>query len=115
MLIRCIIEMMGAPKEHVESTLKKYVEKWKDEGTKIKKEEYAETKEHGRLWATFVELEVECKELAEVMGFCLDALPASVEIIDPEFMEADMKDVTALLNDSVFGRIPNQGHLFVSA
>ena len=102
--VRCIIEMMGAPKEHVEATLKKYVAKWKEEGIKIKKEHYEPMQEKGKLWATFVELEVQFQNLAELMGFCLDALPASIEIVDPESLETNAQDVTALLND-MLGRV----------
>lgn len=104
MLVRSLIEMMGAPKEHVESTLKGYVETWKENGVKIKKENYAEMEERDGLWSTFVELEVEFDNAAQIMGFALDALPASMEVMDPEQLEFQAQDMTALLND-MLGRL----------
>ena len=43
--IRAIIEMLGAPKEHIEATLKEYVENLKKDGVKINNETYAEAEE----------------------------------------------------------------------
>lgn len=99
MLVRCIIEMMGAPKEHVEKTIRGYVDKWREDGVKIVKEDFAPLEERGRMWATFVELEVEFDNPAQVMGFALDALPASMEVLDPEVSEFQAQDFTALIND----------------
>lgn len=95
---------MGAPKEHVESTLKGYVETWKEGGVKIKNEHYAPMEEHNGLWSTFVEIEVEFDNAAQIMGFALDALPASMEIMEPEQVEFKAQDMTALLND-MLGRL----------
>ena len=110
MLIRCIIEMMGAPKEHVVKTLRDYIEKWKTEGIKIKKEHYEEPAEHKKLWSTFAELEIDFKEMDEVMGFCLDALPASIEIIEPEQFHVENRHMTMLLND-MLARVHNSDML----
>ena len=38
------------------------------------------------------------------MGFCLDALPASVEIIEPEHFQQDANALNGILNDLV-GRL----------
>ena len=74
---RAIIEMLGSPKEHLEKTLKGYVEKWKEDGIKIRKEHFEEPKEEGKMFHSFVELEIEFEKTAEILGFALDALPAS--------------------------------------
>jgi len=96
---RAIIEMIGAPKEHLTSTLQGYVDKWKEEGVKIKTEHFEDPKEEGKLWRTFVELEIDFENTMELMGFCLDALPASLDVIDPETLQIKAHDITAIMND----------------
>ena len=52
---RIVVEIMGAPKNHVEDTMKMVVEKFKaEQGLKVIKEKTAECKEtENKLWATF--------------------------------------------------------------
>lgn len=98
---RFIIEMMGAPPEHIEKTLKGYIEKLKNAGLQVTKEQYAKPEKppEVKLWSVFVELEAKFKDLAELMGFCFDAMPSSVEIIEPEQLTLGAKDLGDFLND----------------
>jgi hypothetical protein len=95
-----IIEVLGKPKEHVESALKGFVNQIKeDKAFKLKKEEYQEAKEHGDMWTTFVELEFEAKNISTMIGFCFDYMPSSIEIIEPEELKMNRDNISDFLND----------------
>ncbi len=97
---RAIIEILGRPKEHVEETLKKYIEKIKeDSGLIILKEDYAEPEQQETMWSTFVELELVVKGIQKVIGFCFDYMPSSVEILKPDQLTFNNRDMIAFLND----------------
>ena len=97
---RIIIEMLGKPKEHIEATLKKYVEQLKKEDKlEILKEERAPAEEKGPLFSCFAELEIKFKNIAKLVEFCFDAMPSSVDIIEPAELAFDTKELTDLLND----------------
>lgn len=93
--IRCkiIIEMLGKPKEHVEKTLRSYVDKIKDDPELIVlNTEFADAQEKEKLWSTFAELEVVIKGIPKLIAFCFDYMPSSIEILKPE--EFSMKKST---------------------
>ncbi|MBW2966259.1 hypothetical protein KY342_04100 [Candidatus Woesearchaeota archaeon] len=101
---RSIIEVVGRPKEHVEESVKNYVEKIKkDENIDIEKTEFAEIKKQEEdkeeFWSTFVELELWAKNLPSVIGFCFDYMPSSVEIIEPKELHLKEHELSGLLND----------------
>jgi hypothetical protein len=98
--IRAIIEMLGAPKEHIEKTLKEYIEKLKDDGKKITSEifEEAEQKEEN-LYSSFAEIEILFDNMGEVLEFCFDSMPSSIEIISPEKLIFNSNILTGFLND----------------
>ena len=97
---RTIIEILGRPKEHVEETLKKYIEKIKEDSDLIiLKEDYAEAKQQETMWSTFVELELVVKGVQKMIGFCFDYMPSSIEILKPEQLTFNNRDMIAFLND----------------
>lgn len=100
--IRCkiIIEILGKPKEHVEKTLRIYVDKIKDDSDLIVlNSEFVDAQEKGDLWATFVELELIIKGIPKLIAFCFDYMPSSVEILKPEEFSMKRSTVEDLLND----------------
>lgn len=100
--IRCkiIIEILGKPKEHVEKTLRTYVDKIKeDSGFIIMNSEFTDAKEKEDLWATFVELELIVKGLPKLIAFCFDYMPSSIEIIKPEEFSMKKSTIEDMLND----------------
>ena len=100
--IRCkiIIEVLGKPKEHIEKTIRTYVDKIKDDSNLIVlKSEFADAQEKGDLWATFVELELIIKGIPKLIAFCFDYMPSSVEILKPEEFSMKKSTVEDLLND----------------
>ncbi len=97
---RIIIEMLGKPKEHIEKTLVNYVSNLKKEGKlEILKEECAPAEEKGNLYSCFAELEIKFKDIAKLVEFCFDAMPSSIDIIEPAELAFDTKALTDLLND----------------
>lgn len=100
--IRCrtIIEVLGKPKEHVEKTIKDYVEKIKqDSDLIILKTDFAETKQQDKLWSTFTELEMVIKGIPKLIGFCFDYMPSSLDIIKPDELTMDNRVIADFLND----------------
>src|SRR3989338_5306573 len=101
-VFRTIVEVLGKPQEHVEATMKDYVDKLKaDKHYKILKEEFAEVKkqEKEELWATFTELEIEIKEVGKLLNFCFDYMPSMLEVIEPAQLTLSDGDISMFLND----------------
>jgi hypothetical protein len=98
---RVIIEMLGAPKEHIEETIRAYVEQMKKEykTVKVLREEYADARKKDKLYSTFAELDLEVKGAENLINFCFDYMPSSVEIFEPDILTYDSHDFTDFLND----------------
>lgn len=102
MHIRCkiIIEILGKPKEHVEKTLRIYVDKIKtDSNLIVLNTDFADAQEKKDLWATFVELDIIVKGLPTLIAFCFDYMPSSIEIIKPEEFAMKKSTIENLIND----------------
>ncbi len=102
LLFRAIIEVLGRPKEHVEKTIKEYLDKLKqDKNYQIISQEIAESKkqEKEEMWVIFAELEVRTASVDNIIGFCFEYMPSMVELIEPS--KLTLKDVTIsnFLND----------------
>ncbi len=95
---RAIIDMLGTPKEHVEQILRDYIKKLKEDFT-ITNEEYAESVQKEKYYSTFVEIELEFEKMEDVLTFCFDAMPSSIEIMSPEKLSFDANVLTGFLND----------------
>lgn len=97
---RLIVEMLGKPKEHLDQTMKQYIEKLRDDkDIIIVKEEYSEPEDKEGMFAEFVELEMLFRSIEILTFFCFDYMPSSVEIIAPEKVSYVTRDVMAFLND----------------
>jgi len=101
MIARAIIQMMGSPKKHIEETLGVYVDKIKDEHKNIKvvKEDRSKAEKDGDMYKVFTELEIDTKSASDLVWFCFDYMPSSVEIIEPDEIIYDSRDFTDFLND----------------
>ena len=98
LLVRSVIEVAGFPKEHIEEVMKKIVDKLKSE-KKIMKAKIFEAKEVEKIFSTFTEIEIEFKNIDELIGFCLDYYPSSIEVLEPEKLEVGNQEFTAVIND----------------
>jgi len=100
--IRCkvIIEILGKPKEHVEKTLRNYVDKINDDSDLIVlKTEFADAEEKEKLWATFAELEMVVKGIPKLIAFCFDYMPSSIQILKPDEFNLGRATIEDLTND----------------
>ncbi|MEK6939237.1 MAG: hypothetical protein AABX31_00770 [Nanoarchaeota archaeon] len=101
-LFRAVVEVLGKPKEHVDSTLKGYLKKLKENTNyQVLKEDLAELKQHeeSELWMAFAELEIKTPGVTEIIDFCFDYMPSLIEIIEPEELQLDSLVVSSFLND----------------
>ncbi|HYD03949.1 MAG TPA: hypothetical protein VEC16_06665 [Alphaproteobacteria bacterium] len=99
---RVIFEMAGSPKEHVESTLKKYINAIKEDPSYIfLDEEYAPAEENEKIWSTFCEAEIIVENLEKLNILCFNLGPASIEILQPEKMELSEKRLGEVYTDLI--------------
>lgn len=97
---RVILEMLGKPKEHIEKTLRDYVQKIKeDENLSILNEKFADSEKKEGLWTTFAELEIVVKGVSNLIGFCFDYMPSSIEMSKPEEFTLKNRDISSFIND----------------
>ena len=97
-IIRAIIEMLGAPKDYIEKTLKNYLEKIKED-LDVRSTKVHEAQEQGKLFSCFADVEVAFDNTIQLMDFCFESMPSSIEIVKPEQFSLKQQDFTALLND----------------
>ncbi len=95
---RCIIDMLGAPKDYIEKTIHDFIQKLKED-YQILGENYAPAEENGTLFSTFCEIEVSFKDIEELFHFCLHAMPSSVEVLEPPTLTVPGRFFTRILND----------------
>src|SRR3989338_4265862 len=82
---RAILEVLGRPKEHVENTIKTLVAKAKERhDVSVINEKFADIREEGKLFSTFVELEIVAKGTNNLSAFCFDFMPSSIEVDKPD-------------------------------
>ncbi len=105
-LIRCrtVLEILGAPKEHVEKTIKLLVEKIKENSEiTVLNEKYAdinEVKEQEKsMFSTFVELELILKGITTLTYFCFNFMPSSIDIEKPKETILKNTELSNIFND----------------
>ena len=101
-IFRAVVEVLGKPKEHVEESMKHYLEQLKDDKRfTIMHQESAEIKkqETQDLWAVFTELEVKTNQLENLTIFCLDYMPSLMEIVEPKQLAFTDIEFSQFLND----------------
>ncbi len=95
-----IFEIVGNPKDYVENAIKSYLEKLKaEENIIIVNQEVEPAEKQDALWSTFAEVELLVKNLETLTWFCMNFMPASVEIMGPETLVFKARDLTNWLND----------------
>ncbi|MDO8480739.1 MAG: hypothetical protein Q7S65_02865 [Nanoarchaeota archaeon] len=98
--IRAIIEIVGKPKEHVEEKLKEYIEQIKvDSNLTMLGEKIEEAVEKEGVWTTFAEIEVIVKGITNLVGFCIDYMPSSIDILKPDKFNFDGRYFNQFTND----------------
>jgi len=99
-IARTIVQMMGSPKEHIKKTMNIYMDQLKDKkGLKILEEHRAKPKKEGDMYKIFTELEIEFDKTSDLVWYCFDYMPSSVEIIEPGQIVYEAPAFTEFLND----------------
>ena len=97
--VKLVLEILGAPKAHVEETLHAILEKLKEEeDVTILSSKTYEPAEMDRLWSTFADVEIETT-LPKLFGLCFDYMPSSIEILHPLSLAIPTLDLNSFLND----------------
>lgn len=98
--IRTIIEVMGTPKDHVQKTLGDYVKKIRDDKDLLMvSEDIEKVTETDEMFTAFAELEILVKSTKDLLSFCFDYMPSSVEVLAPEKVMYDTNDLSDFIND----------------
>ncbi len=95
---------MGAPEEHVKKTMDLVLSKLKESGNwKVLHEKTSDTAQiEGRpFWSMFSEVNLEFYNQDGIMGFCLDFMPSSIEIIEPVEFTFEKSILDNLWNDLI--------------
>ena len=102
-IARIIVEIMGAPQEHVADTMNKVIIKLKESDTLVVKTvETADcVKVDEKFFSTFSEIEIEVKKLETLMSLGFDFMPSSIEILEPQSLELKSQELTDFLNDLI--------------
>jgi len=99
--VRVMFEMLGKPKEHIEETIRKYIDKIKtDPNIEIFKEHFGDARaQEDDLWSTFAEVEMLVKSMDKLTWLSVNFMPASIEIIAPEKKFYTNRELGLWLND----------------
>jgi hypothetical protein len=105
MLLRIIIEVLGAPAEHVEETLRLLLSKMKEKPDfKVKTGRVYKAKPAGELFTSFAEVELYISGISDLPELCFEFMPSSIEILEPAEIHENPKAVSDFLND-LMGRM----------
>lgn len=98
---KVLLNVAGKPKEHVDGAMKTVIDNIESEKQVkiIKKKIMKAQKKEDIYFSAVAELDIKCDDAYILMGFCLDYMPSSVEIIEPEEIDFSSQDLTGLLND----------------
>jgi hypothetical protein len=100
-LFRAVIEVLGKPKEHVEESIRAYLDKLKtNQDYEFINEEIAEIKkqEEQDLWGIFAEIEVKTSSTELLTDFCFNYMPSQIEILEPSEMKLSDDEISGILN-----------------
>lgn len=115
-LARAIIEVAGAPKEHVEKSIEIIVDHIKKQDyIELTSEEIYAAEEKNSMFTSFAELEFWVPNMAQLIGFEFDFMPSSIEILEPAEKRMKASEISGLLNDlfirlhTIHSRVKNLG------
>jgi hypothetical protein len=99
---RVIFEIIGKPKEHIENTLKAYIEniKTKETDIHILEEEYEPAEEiEEELFSVIAEVELLVPNIEKLTWLAINFSPASIELIQPDAITLEQKQVSHWITD----------------
>ena len=100
--LRIISEVIGSPEDHVNKTMDLLLERIKErKELKLLKEKKFEAKkmENSPLFSGFIEYEIEFQNIENIVGFCFDFMPSSIEVIEPLALSISAAATADLFNE----------------
>lgn len=96
-----IFELVGKPKQHIEQTIKAYVENVKSqEDIMCIREEFEEANEmEDGVFSTLAEIELLIPSLEKLTWLCINFTPASIELMEPQTITWEQQQITHWMND----------------
>ncbi|MFH1649153.1 MAG: hypothetical protein ABIA93_01240 [Candidatus Woesearchaeota archaeon] len=99
-----LFQLIGNPKEHVEQTLKAYIDNIATmESVILLEEDYAPAEDLGGdqkgIFSTYCEAKLLVENLETLTFFCINYMPANIEIKEPGQMMVKDKQLTDWFND----------------
>jgi len=99
---RIMIEILGAPKQHVEGTLALVLKKLREEkDVDVIYDKVHPAEEKDKLFSTFAEVELLFKDFVVLTRICFDYLPSSVEIVKPENFKMSSLELSNFVSDTL--------------
>ncbi|MBW2990280.1 hypothetical protein KY348_01095 [Candidatus Woesearchaeota archaeon] len=101
LLAHVSFELIGSPKEHIEKTIKEFIDNIKkDSQISVLSEEIGKAeKTEGNLWGVYADTEMLVDNLEKFTWLCVNFMPASIEILAPKELKFKEKELTNWLND----------------
>ena len=99
---KIISEVLGSPQEHVDKTLNVLLDKIKErKELNVVNERVFESQkvEDKPLYTGFIEYEISIEDINELIGFCFDFMPSSIEIIEPTELRLKSTSAGELFNE----------------
>jgi len=99
---RAIVEVVGSPQEHITTVLKSVQDHLKEEKElKIISVDVSEVEKmpEGELFSGFLDIELKVENLSRLSQFCVDYMPASLEIVDIEKINLSAGELNNIYND----------------
>lgn len=102
-LVCVVLEMAGAPKKHIDDAMSLLLDKLekKEYIAELVSEEALEAEEHEKhkgLFTTIAEVELWIKKIEDIAQLAFEFMPASIEVIEPEYPSVSNKDLTIMMN-----------------
>lgn len=101
--VRVLSEVVGRPKEHVNSTTKAYIERLKqDNDIEIISHDVGEPNPVEKMdgfFGAIIEMELLFPNLSLLTGFCFDYMPSSVEVIEPQNIMFKDRELSSFFNE----------------
>ena len=99
-LCRAICEILGKPKDHVAETARVLVQRAREQkDVELLEYDTPEVVAQGKLFTTFIEMEILFKTKGALMGFCFDFMPSSIEVLEPETIVMENDFFASWLNE----------------
>ncbi len=95
--------MIGAPKKHIEDTIKLYIDKLEENHTNLELLDQHISKpkktKDAELYNIFADIEFSAKNVEDLTWFCIDYMPSSIEIVEPDRINFDAFEFNGYIND----------------